>query len=210
MPSPLKTVYFDFGGVITSPQSPALKKEIWDLLNPGGISEEEFWRIYFDLRHAYDGDEISVEEYWDRVGEAVGKKLDRETVRRIIEIDDRSWSVINQKTLDWAAAIRKRGISVGILSNMPKRFFEMMLKPASWIATFDHLVISGTIGLIKPEAAIFRYACELARCRPEEALFFDDTEKNVTAARSFGMRAYHFKGFDSLPGEAFRDLPPHF
>jgi len=201
MRTPLKTVYFDFGGVITTPQDPSLKKKIWNIVEACGKSEEEFWKIYFGLRHVYDADEVTVEEYWEQIGEGLGMKLDRETVARLIEIDDRSWSAVDKATLDFAEAIRKKGFSIGVLSNMPKRFFEMVLTPAPWLGIFDFLVISGEIGLIKPDPSIFRYACELAKCLPEEILFFDDTVRNVDAARAFGMRAHHFTGVDRLPDE---------
>ncbi len=206
MPTPLKTVYFDFGGVITTPQDPSLKKEIWNIVKACGRSEEEFWKTYFGLRHLYDADEVSVEEYWEQIGEDLGTKLDPETIARLIEIDDRSWSAVDRATLDFAESVRRKGISIGVLSNMPKRFFEMVLRPAPWLGIFDFLVISGEIGLIKPDPSIFRYACDLAKCRPEEILFFDDTVRNVDAARAFGMKAHHFTGVDRLPGEVLDAL----
>ena len=199
MSAAIKTVYFDFGGVITLPQDAELKKKIWNLLSPKRTTEEEFWRTYFAFRHDYDSDSITIEEYWQRIGDAIGVEISKDMLEKLIDFDDRSWSVINPGTLDWVQAVKESGFTVGVLSNMPMRFFEKNLRPSSWIKRFEKLVISGEIGLIKPDPAIFRYAANLAGNRPEEILFFDDTLRNVEAAQAFGFRAYHFLGLDKLP-----------
>jgi putative hydrolase of the HAD superfamily len=54
---------------------------------------------------------------------------------------------------------------------------------------FDHIVLSAEVGVRKPAGAIYRRALELAGCEPAEALFVDDLEQNVVAARRAGLRA---------------------
>lgn len=197
------TVYFDFGGVISRPQDEGLRAEIRRLIAPNGKTEEFFWKCYYAHRHAYDADEVSYEDYWKEVCMDLDVPFSRDLFERVKDVDDRSWSVINQETLDWASKIREKGIKTGILSNMPTRFFQKALKPAPWLRGFDHLVISGEIGLVKPNREIFRYACSLAGSAPAETVFFDDTEANVEAAREFGLRSYLFTGIKTLPAELF-------
>ncbi|MUL39973.1 HAD family phosphatase [Streptomonospora sp. PA3] len=51
----------------------------------------------------------------------------------------------------------------------------------------DDVVISGEVGMRKPEPEIFRHAIELVGLAPEECVFIDDMEDNVHAAVELGM-----------------------
>ena len=50
------------------------------------------------------------------------------------------------------------------------------------------VVISGEVGLRKPEPAIYRLALERLGVAAPEAVFVDDAEPNVLGARMLGMR----------------------
>ena len=54
---------------------------------------------------------------------------------------------------------------------------------------FDHVVISGEVGMRKPSRAIYEHALELAGAPAAEAAFVDDFEHNVVAARRLGLEA---------------------
>lgn len=54
---------------------------------------------------------------------------------------------------------------------------------------FDGIVTSFTARALKPSAAIFRYAEKTLGIKPEETLFFDDSEANCQAARALGWNA---------------------
>ncbi|MDA8371310.1 MAG: HAD family phosphatase [Nocardiopsaceae bacterium] len=52
---------------------------------------------------------------------------------------------------------------------------------------FDAVVISGEVGMRKPESVIFRHALELVGLDAAECVFIDDIERNVRAAVELGM-----------------------
>jgi putative hydrolase of the HAD superfamily len=58
---------------------------------------------------------------------------------------------------------------------------------------FDAVVCSAEIGIAKPEPEAYRVAARSIGLPPEECLFVDDTESNVTAAREVGMAAVHYR-----------------
>jgi putative hydrolase of the HAD superfamily len=80
--------------------------------------------------------------------------------------------------------VREAGLRTGLLSNSwgmadyPRHLFPSM---------FDVVVISGEVGMRKPEERIFRHAVGLLGLTPEECLFIDDIDVNVTAAEDVGM-----------------------
>ena len=83
-------------------------------------------------------------------------------------------------------AIRAAGLRTALLSNSwgmadyPRHLFPGM---------FDVVVISGEVGMRKPEERIFRHAADLLGLAPAECVFIDDIEVNVTAAEAIGMTA---------------------
>ena len=55
---------------------------------------------------------------------------------------------------------------------------------------FDHIFLSYEMGLEKPSPAIFQRVVQTLGCRPEEVLFFDDSEVNCAAARAEGLQSW--------------------
>lgn len=63
---------------------------------------------------------------------------------------------------------------------------------------FDGIVVSGEVGLLKPDAAIYRRLLDQHDLRAEDTLFIDDVERNVESARAVGMHAVRFLDADTL------------
>jgi putative hydrolase of the HAD superfamily len=83
---------------------------------------------------------------------------------------------------------RGRGYKTALLSNSwgnsgyPREDFPSL---------FDAVVISCEVGMRKPEPEIFRHTAALLDLRPEECVFIDDIEANITAAEALGMTGIH-------------------
>ncbi|WP_169950490.1 HAD family phosphatase [Microbispora sp. H11081] len=60
-----------------------------------------------------------------------------------------------------------------------------------WEAVFDAVVISGEVGMRKPEERIFRHALGLLGLEPGQCVFVDDIEANIVAARAIGLVGVH-------------------
>jgi putative hydrolase of the HAD superfamily len=58
---------------------------------------------------------------------------------------------------------------------------------------FDDIVVSGEVRVAKPDQRIYALAAERIGLAPEECVFVDDLEPNVTAAREAGMTGIHFR-----------------
>ena len=57
---------------------------------------------------------------------------------------------------------------------------------------FDHIVISGEVGLMKPDVRIFALSASGLHIEPSEGVFIDDMPANVAGARAFGLQAVQF------------------
>jgi putative hydrolase of the HAD superfamily len=95
----------------------------------------------------------------------------------------------------WAVARQARdaGVRVGLLSN------SWGLSSYPWDeleATFHVRVISGEVGLRKPDAAIYELALDRLGVPPERTTFVDDLRPNVDAARALGIHGVWHRGDD--------------
>ena len=54
-------------------------------------------------------------------------------------------------------------------------------------------MVSGEVGLAKPDPRIFALTIERCRLEPARTVFIDDSLRNVEAGRNAGMHALHFR-----------------
>ena len=50
--------------------------------------------------------------------------------------------------------------------------------------------------MIKPNKKIYELICNRYDINPAEAVFLDDTEKNIAAAREYGLHGIHFHSYE--------------
>ena len=62
----------------------------------------------------------------------------------------------------------------------------------------DNYVVSGDVGMVKPDPAIFQLLLNRFGLRPEECLFIDDNPANIEGARRAGIDGIVFTGSEEL------------
>jgi putative hydrolase of the HAD superfamily len=89
--------------------------------------------------------------------------------------------------------IKASGKGLYLLSNFNKRLRnELHLAPS--LLLFDGLVISGEIGMVKPNVEIYEYLLKKYGLDASECLFVDDRLDNIEAGESVGIKGYLFDG----------------
>ncbi len=179
----------DFGGVLTSSMGRAFS----DFCVESGVDPERFKAVISeaygtDVTHGMIGKlergEIELDEFetWlaEHLSEGLDKPLEPPGIR------DRMFAGMGSDE-DMVAAVRRAhdaGVKTGLISNSwgPSGFRDAELD-----AMFDAVLISGEIGMRKPDPEIFRHAAELIGVPPEECVFVDDLEQNAEGARAVGM-----------------------
>jgi putative hydrolase of the HAD superfamily len=79
--------------------------------------------------------------------------------------------------------LRTAGLRVALLSNS----WGATAYPDDVLAICDPVVISGAVGLRKPDPRIYRLVLDRLPVPAGRTVFVDDTKPNVTAARELGM-----------------------
>jgi putative hydrolase of the HAD superfamily len=101
---------------------------------------------------------------------------------------------------DMAGLVRRArlaGLATALLSNS---WGDSYLRDG-WDAMFDVVVISGEVGMRKPEARIFRHVVERLRLEPHQCVFVDDHIANVRAAAEVGLVAVLHRDYPSTAAE---------
>jgi putative hydrolase of the HAD superfamily len=89
--------------------------------------------------------------------------------------------------------LREAGYRTALVTNNIAEFGDGWRRLIPVDELFDVVVDSCRVGLRKPDPQMFRLALEqLDGVRPEEAVFVDDFEANVAAARQIGMHGLVF------------------
>lgn len=175
----IKGLIFDFAGVITQEDA------YWGWIGDRVKDLEAKRSIFQKLSEDVDSAAISHKEFIDGLADAAGAS--RETVWPEIK---KRFS-LNEELLDDIAFL-KRFYKTGILSNFTDPWISELLEEYGVCKHFDEILISSSEKMIKPDPRFYHKILKVLNLQPEEAIFFDDKERNVSGAQKIGMQAFLF------------------
>lgn len=173
----------DFGGVLTT--------SIWDSFSAfcrtEGLQEDEVRRVFREdrgalalLRRLETGD-VEEAEFSRRFGVRIGVADTDGLIDRLfagLESDERMIAAVRDA--------RRAGRRTALISNSwGTGIYDRGLMPE----LFDAVVISGEVGLHKPQPEIFLLTTERLGVEPSECVFVDDLRENCAGAEAVGMTA---------------------
>jgi epoxide hydrolase-like predicted phosphatase len=190
----IQAIIFDIGGVLirTEDQEPRRRieqrfglaagaAEFIVFNSEGGLAtqrgqftEEENWRrVQAELRLSDADLALFREEFW------AGDKLDAALI-------------------DYIRRLRPR-YQTAIISNAMPGLMALLTGKHPIADAFDVIIGSGDVGVAKPDAAIYQLALDKLGRQPQEAIFIDDSLRNVQGALAVGMQAIHYRaGMDLI------------
>lgn len=180
----------DFGGVLTTSLGDALRA----FCEREGVDHE---RVTATLRSAYDREDpeslvfrvetgrLDLVEFERELATALSDGMDRRidpaglVSRMLADLQ------LDRQMVGAVRAARRAGVRTALLSNS----WGLEPYPRDLLAElFDSVVISGEVGMRKPDPAVFRLAAERLGLTPGRCVFVDDFQPNVEAAGTIGMR----------------------
>lgn len=102
------------------------------------------------------------------------------------------------------AELRGAGFRLFALSNWSSETFPTVRHRFSFLEWFEDIVISGEVGIVKPDPDIYELAKTRFQVDPPLTLFIDDSTANVKAAEAAGFLVYHFQTPAGLEDELDR------
>jgi 2-haloacid dehalogenase len=91
-------------------------------------------------------------------------------------------------------ALRAKGIPVWALSNFGEEPFDISCEDHPFLTEFDGSVISGRIGVAKPDVEIYEALEEATGVLRSRLLFTDDRAENIAVAKARGWQTHLFEG----------------
>jgi epoxide hydrolase-like predicted phosphatase len=181
----LRGLLIDWGGVMTASlaasfiriceeeglEARALRQVVRDQPQAGGLLAE------------FEQGRISEREFESRLGALIGLVRTDGLIDRILA------SVpVDERMVQAVRAARQAGIATGLVSNS----LGTTHYPRGLLAEiFDAVVISGEIGIRKPDPRIYELAARSIGREPHECVFVDDLAVNLEPARALGMQVVH-------------------
>ncbi|NUS03226.1 MAG: HAD family phosphatase [Nonomuraea sp.] len=199
-------VLIDWGGVLTT----SLTDSIARWIAADRIDGAHYRTVMRELiDHAYrSGDGDNIVHALER-GELDGAAFERDLAARLMTVDGvppvaeglltRMFAEFERvdAMYDMLRDVRKNGVKTCLLSNSWSNSYPRH----EWDGLFDAVVISGEVGMRKPEERIFRHALDLLGLPGEECVFIDDIEANIQAARALGIVGIHHRDADTTIAE---------
>jgi putative hydrolase of the HAD superfamily len=184
----IDAVVFDYGGVLTTPLR--VSTPLW--LAADRITPDSFTDTMRDWlgRDAAAGSPVHRLE----TGELPGAEFERLFAARLVTEDGSpvvadgllqrlfAGMAIDEQMVALVGDLRTAGLRLGLLSNSWANTY-----PDELLALFDAVVISGEVGLRKPDPVIYRLVLDKLAVPAARSVFVDDAPVNVAAAIELGM-----------------------
>jgi putative hydrolase of the HAD superfamily len=203
----IKAIVSDFGGVLTTP----LMQSFLAVQDEIGISVEQFGQAMKTI-HDRDGSHplfemevgaITEEQFLAKLSEAIEPELGHKPeLHRFREIYFEALDP-NEPMIALMRELKARPLRMALLTNNVKEWEPLWRTMLPVDEIFEFVVDSAFVGHRKPDREIYDIVLERLGdgLEPENLLFIDDIEHNVTAARDYGWSAVHYREPDQAIAE---------
>jgi putative hydrolase of the HAD superfamily len=94
--------------------------------------------------------------------------------------------------------LRSKGVKCYVATRQEKYRLKYIWENLGLKEHFDGVFSTCDIGYDKKDPEYFQYIFKELELKPEEFIFFDDSQANVDNAKSLGIRAYHHDNIEVL------------
>ncbi|MBF4589551.1 HAD family hydrolase [Curtobacterium sp. VKM Ac-1395] len=184
---PGRVVVFDYGEVIS--RTPHAARQA--LLAATGLTADELFPVYQELRHDLDRGDLSVLDYWRAIGERTGCTWSVSEVHRLWALDYTGWFEVDPEVLDLVEELHDAGTRLALLSNAGFDFGDPYRRSPMG-SLFETVVVSAEEHVLKPDASIYRDTCARLGIDPAQMVFVDNRAENATGAEAIGAVGHHY------------------
>jgi putative hydrolase of the HAD superfamily len=191
MSTSLTALVVDFGGVLTT----SMRDSFTAFVRSEGVDGEHLQRVLFadygegTLVHGIETGRVSMEEFERELATKI-----RTTSGDPVEADGLvarmfAGAGADTRMINAVRKARESGLRTALLSNSWGNRDSYRFDHFDTL--FDAVVISGEVGLRKPEPEIYALAAREVGVPPDECVFVDDIPANVRGAVAAGMVGVH-------------------
>jgi putative hydrolase of the HAD superfamily len=182
VPSPIQAVLFDFSGVITTSPWPSIRAsadgDLEFLTGPYHEDTDHPW-------HRLERGEITIKEWIDLVqaaADAEGRTLDLSPMSDLLGV-----LTVHDDVVAHIRGLRADGYRTALVTNNVREGSSAWRAMIPVDDLFEVVVDSSSVGMRKPDPAIFTHTLDLLGVAPARAVFLDDVDSNLAGARLVGL-----------------------
>jgi len=187
MTTSLRTLIFDFGGVLVNwdphrvfqkyfPDAQAIDRFLAEI-------DFSAWNLQQDKGHPFAQAVADLSAQFPQYA-------------HLIHAYDEEWEEsitgVIPGTVELLHRLKAAGYPLYGLTNWNVEKFSIVRHKYACFDLFDDIVVSGEVKLIKPDSAIFQLLLQKINRLPQECVMIDNTLKNIEAARKMGFATIHF------------------
>ncbi|MBS1248775.1 MAG: D-ribitol-5-phosphate phosphatase [Chloroflexi bacterium] len=192
----IKTILFDFGGVLVQLEDPQPREK---LAAQYDMTVDELTNLVYlqDSARLATLGKMTADEHWETIREKFDLlPQELKNFRREFWGGDK----VDMDLIEFIRGLRPY-YTTALLSNAWNDLRAALTDEWKIVDAFQHVFISAELGMAKPSQEIYQHVIRVVGCEPHEAVFLDDMEENVTAAREAGLNAIHFRSREQALGE---------
>ena len=187
-----KAVIFDlFGTLVDSYSVKGYNGYLAEMASAIELPAEDFSKLWRDTIYERGiGIFKTTEESIRYICDKLNLSVSDENIRKCNEIrmeNTRKALTPKNGAVDIIKRLRGLGYSIGLITNCSADV-PLLWENTEFIHLFDATIFSASVGLKKPDAQIYKLACEQLGVRPNECLYFGDGDSNeLEGASQLGM-----------------------
>lgn len=180
----IKAIIFDCFGVLTIDLWKQFKATL-----PASLQNQAS-----DLNHAYDAGLLTESQFINQVKRLTGRKPWQVEELSKYEVAK------NRELINYIRRV-KSSYKIGMISNIASNWVRDEFLTKDEQSLFDDMVFSYEVGVTKPDARIFNFACERLNIKPEHTIFTDDSPTHCEGAAKVGMKTILYTDYGQMKRE---------
>jgi len=197
MPTNIKAIIFDFGNVIIEWDP----RHVYRRYFPNDTEGMERFLIEVDFM-TWNAQQDKGRSFTEGVAD-LSAKFPQYT--ELIQAYHEHWidsiGTAYMETVEIMKELKQAGYPLYGLSNWSAETFSLVHKKYDFFSLLDDMVISGTVGYVKPEPEIYQIMLDKIGKPAQECLFIDDSLPNIKQAEKLGIIGIQFQSAEQLRSE---------
>jgi epoxide hydrolase-like predicted phosphatase len=193
----IKSVIFDWGGVLIDDPNPGLMQYCAKALR---VTRESYIKAHSKFADGFQKGTVCEEEFWCKICSELN--LPTPEVPSLWTEAFKAAYVPRADLFSMAALLQENGYRTAILSNTEAPAMQYFHQQQ--YDMFDVLVFSCAEGTQKPDRKIYELTLEKLGSQPRQSVFIDDNPEYIDGAKKTGINTVLFENIDQVKDELNR------
>lgn len=189
----ITTLFLDIGGVLlTNGWDRASRKLAAEKFN---LNLDELNESHHLIFNDFETGKLTMDEYLTRLNLHKNLVFSKKELKAFIFEQSKPF---NSSISYFKALKQQHKLKVFAVNNEGRELNEYRINKFALDELFDAFVSSCYVKIRKPDPDIFRIACDIAHCLPQQTIMIDDRSMFTEVAKTVGITGLQYDGLDKI------------